>query len=322
MEESKSICERQAEKIQLLEDKIQQLERSNKEHRDGDEIYRALFEHAGFSISLKTPENNDPFFYNKTEYESLGYTQAEYEKISDADLVVDSLEEREIHQRIMEEKGSIVFETKHRAKNGDVRDRLVSSVNVRVNGELCHLNIGTDITQMKKVETALKTAHDELETRVQKRTAELNETTRELMESNTALKVLLEKRDDVIKDVEGRLLENTKQRVLPHLDSLKKSPLNNRQMLALVELEANLNDILSPFLNRLSNKYHGLTPAEIRVAAYIREGKSSKEIAELFSVTAKTIDVHRDHLRKKLGLTNKKINLQSYLRSLDITNIQ
>jgi PAS domain S-box-containing protein len=321
VEKTKSLCDRQAEEIKRLKETIEHLERSNKELQDGEEIYRALFEHAGFSISLKTPENNDPFFYNKTEYESLGYTKEEYEQITDAELVVDTLEERKKHQKMMEEKGSIVFETKHKAKNGDIHNRLVSSVSVLIKGQLCHLNIGTDITYMKKVETELKAAHHELETRVQQRTLELQDKTRQLMESNTALKVLLEKRDDVIRDVEKRLLENTKQRVLPHLDNLKISPLNERQMLNLVELEANLNDILSPFLKRLSYEYHGLTPTEIRVAAYIREGKSSKEIAEIFSVAAKTIDVHRNHLRKKLGIANKKINLQSYLRSLDIPSL-
>jgi DNA-binding CsgD family transcriptional regulator len=197
----------------------------------------------------------------------------------------------------------------------------LSSIAVPIKGELCHLNISSDITHIKKTENSLKRAQNELETRVQQRTAELNERTHDLMESNTALKVLLEKRDEVIRDVEERLLENTKQRVLPHLEKLKQSQLSEAQMLSLAELQASLKDILSPFLKRLANKYHGLTPAQIRVAAYIREGKSSKEIAALLNVAPKTVHVHREHLRKKLGLTHSKVNLQAHLRSLDSTNI-
>jgi PAS domain S-box-containing protein len=308
------------DEIQLLKDEVLRLKQENKELQDSEQIYRALFEHAGFAISLRNPETRE-IIYNKTEYESLGYTREEYDQVPDVELVLDSQEERDIHRTLMNEQQSHVFETKHKAKNGETRYRLMSSVAVPVKGEIFHLNICTDITRMKKAENALKQAHAELETRVQQRTEELKEKTHELMESNSALKVLLEKRDDVIRDVEERLLENTKQRVLPHLEKLKQAHLPEARMLNLIELEANLNDILSPFLKRLSDAYHGLTPAEIRVAAYIREGKSSKEIAALLNVTPKTIDVHRDRLRKKLGLTHSKINLQAHLRSLAITNI-
>lgn len=315
---SDSRYEQQADEISLLKDRINKLEQSNEKLQKAEKIYRALFEHAGFSISVRSQRENQKFFiYNKAEYESLGYSRDEIEELSDDEVVIDSAEEREKNRAIVNRKGSHFFETRQRAKNGDIRHRFISSVRLLLNDELYHLNIASDITEMKKVENELKEARDELEVRVENRTAELKRKTMELKKSNTALKVLLQKRDEAILDIEERLLKNTKQLVSPHIENLKKTTLNDGQIVSLMELELNLEKILSPFLHRLSNQYQNLTPTEIKVAALIREGRTSKELAHILGSSIKTIETHRTRLRKKLGIKNHKVNLQSYLKTYD-----
>jgi DNA-binding CsgD family transcriptional regulator len=77
-----------------------------------------------------------------------------------------------------------------------------------------------------------------------------------------------------------------------------------------------MNDIVSPFLQRMSLKYSNFTQTEIQVANLIKVGKTTKEIAELMNVSKGTIDAHRNNIRSKLGLNRKKINLRAYLLSI------
>ena len=157
---------------------------------------------------------------------------------------------------------------------------------------------------------------EELEHRVRERTTELEEKAEKLEEVNTALKVLLKRLDEDKKAVEEKVLFNMRQLIEPNLAKLKNGRLTERQKNLLEILESNLKEIVSPFANRLSNSFMRLTPTEIRIANFIRQGKTSKEIADMLNLSAKTIEFHRDNIRTKIGIKNKKINLRTYLLSL------
>ena len=160
--------------------------------------------------------------------------------------------------------------------------------------------------------TALKLAEE----RLQERERELEEKNRNLEEINTALKVLLERREADKKELEEQVLGNVKQRVLPYLDRLKGTRLEPEAMEFARLIETNLQEIVSPFLQRLTSSYFDLTPHEIQVAGLVKEGKMTKEIADFLNVSASAVDFHRKNIRKKLGLKSRKANLRSYLLSL------
>jgi DNA-binding NarL/FixJ family response regulator len=81
-------------------------------------------------------------------------------------------------------------------------------------------------------------------------------------------------------------------------------------------IESGLNEVISPFLEKMTSVYSHFTPTEIQIASLVREGKTTKEVAELLNIATATVHCHRDNIRKKLGLSNKKVNLHTYLLSL------
>ena len=117
-------------------------------------------------------------------------------------------------------------------------------------------------------------------------------------------------------DFEEKILANVKELVLPYIEKLKNSGLYSDQMTLVGILESNTKEIFSPFVTKLSSRFLSLTPAEIKVASLIKDGKTSKEIASLLHASENTIRSHRFHIRSKLDLKNKKVNLRSYLRSI------
>jgi len=144
----------------------------------------------------------------------------------------------------------------------------------------------------------------------------LEEKSRNLEEINTALKVLLEKKDEDKIELEEKVLLNIKTLIEPQLEKLKTSRLDDRGRTYLGILESNLMEIISPFASKLSSRYWNFTSAELQVANLVKHGKSTKEIAGLLNVSPTTIAVHRKRIRKKLDLKNKKANLRTFLLSI------
>jgi len=134
-----------------------------------------------------------------------------------------------------------------------------------------------------------------------------------LGEMNAALKVLLKSRETGKTELEEQVLSNVKNLLVPYLGKVKKSGLDERQAVYIEILESNLNDIISPFSRTLSSRYWNFTPTEVEIANHVREGKTTKEIALLLNSSRRTIEFHRDNLRKKLGLRNKRANLKIHL---------
>jgi len=129
---------------------------------------------------------------------------------------------------------------------------------------------------------------------------------------------LLKRRDEDKSELEEKVLLNVQELIIPYLYKLKSSGLDIRQNSFIGIIESNLKEIISPFSRRLSSKHLKLTPAEIQISNFVKQGQTTKEIANLLDLSSETIESHRRNIRKKIGIKNKKENLRTHLLSLNI----
>ena len=182
----------------------------------------------------------------------------------------------------------------------------VRAVRMLGTGPLRLLMTHENITNVKLAQEALVQSETQLRTK-----------SRMLEEANAALKVILRQREEDRLELEEKVSARVGGLVLPYVERLEESRLDREQAAWLDLLKSNLMEIVSPFARRLSSQLLALTPTEIQVADMVRQGRSSKEIAELLGVSKRTVDFHRDKLRKKLGLGQRKENLRTFLLSLE-----
>ncbi len=192
-------------------------------------------------------------------------------------------------------------------KDGSLKDVQLSATMVTgENGRsFCMMGSFMDVTERRRLEEKLK-----------KREAALEARTNEVEEVNSALRVLLKQRDQDKAELAGQMLLNVKKLVVPYLEKLKKHLSGTKQLGYLSILESNLNDIVSPFAYKLSLKYSTLTPTEIQIARFVKQGKVSREMAELLNVSERTIESHRQKIRLKIGIKNNGANLRSQLMGI------
>ncbi len=180
---------------------------------------------------------------------------------------------------------------------------------LETDGEIEHIIvILTDVTEHRQAEESLERHRDNLENLVKERTASLEE-------ANSALKVMLSTAEQMRSEMQEVILFNVRKLVIPYLEELKRSGLDNRQESYLELLEQSLTQVTQQFLGGLLAKSLTLTPTEMLVANLVREGKTAKEIAILLNMSLRTVENHRYSIRTKLGLKRKSINLRTYLSS-------
>jgi len=139
----------------------------------------------------------------------------------------------------------------------------------------------------------------------------------ELKNTNTALRVILRQVNENKIDMEDKILDNFSRLISPHLETLEANLGNSPQLEYVKIIQENIKKITSGFSQKLSSSYLGLSPREIQVADLVRHGRTNKESAGLLNISVNAVEFHRNNLRKKLGIQNKKVNLRTYLLSMD-----
>ncbi|TRZ89762.1 PAS domain S-box protein [bacterium] len=293
--------------VEIVTD-ITERRRAEEAMRQSEQKYREIFENANDMIFILDFDGKI-LSCNAAASKTYGYEPAQLlglniENLLDSDYlpVVRELIRNRIDDMDVQNPQEFLTYTKD-------REAVWVEVNARSmeeNGRRVSIHgIARNITERKKMEEALK-----------KRERELEEQSRNLEDANTALTVLLKRREEDRAELEDKVTCNMRELILPYIENLKITHIDSHQSNQLKILERNINEIISPFLRTLSSKYPNLTPMEIKVITFIKEGRTTKEMAKLLNASARTVEVHRDHIRRKLNLNKRKANLRSYLLSL------
>lgn len=290
--------------IQAIARDITERKKAEAALKEAESKLRTIFDSAADGMLLAKISDRKFSTANKKMGQMLGYTEEELLQMRVDDIhppeslpyVMDQFT-KQINQSITIAKDIPVLR-----KNGSVFFADVSAAPMNVNGEKCMLGMFRDITDRKKAEEALRQREEELSIK-----------SRNLEEMNAALKVLLKQREDDRYQMEENVLTNVKTSIIPYLEKLKKGALSKQQKTYIKMIEDQISEIIAPFLRSLSRSSFDLTPQELRVADMVKNGHTTKDIADVLKISTKTVDYHRDNLRRKLGIRNQKTNLRSFL---------
>jgi PAS domain S-box-containing protein len=295
---------------QIVKERTYELKQANEQLIKSAERYTLATKAARVGVWDWNIQNNE-FYLDPNVKAILGYSDAEipndietwsnYVHADDKQPVMEAFQDH-IDGKTAE------FAYKHRMlhKDGTIRWIMARGTAIRDDqgNPIRVIGTDTDITQHQQAEEALREKDTKLE-----------QQSKNLIEMNTALKVLLEQREKEKTGIKENMLANLKKLVIPYIEKLEKTKLNQDSQTFVNIIKSNMNDLISPFAETLSSKYFSLTPSEIQIADLIKHGKTSKEIASILNVSHKAISFHRGNLRKKLGLLNKKVNLRTYLQT-------
>jgi PAS domain S-box-containing protein len=272
--------------------------------RESEGKYSNLFHNSNDAIFVHDLDGNI-LEVNKKVLEMFGYTLSEIKLLKIADLhPPEALEKSRWAFNTVSAAGYVNFEIDFRKKSGEIFPAEVSASLFEINERRVIQGIVRDIIQRKRSEEELKAANLRLKL---EREA--------LKEKNIALKEVLSQIEDEKKKIAKRFQANVDRVVVPMLKKLiiKTGPMGKADITL---LENTLNEITSPFINKLESCYARLTPREVEICNMIKNGMTSKEIASSLNISVETIRSQRKNIRRKLEISDQKINLSSFLQTI------
>ncbi|HUK77104.1 MAG TPA: PAS domain-containing protein [Thermoleophilia bacterium] len=176
-----------------------------------------------------------------------------------------------------------------------------------------------DVTAERETEHAAREAQRAMQDELARSERALRRQATILDERNTALRVLLEQREQDRRELEQRIVGNVERLIDPSLDRLSRALRHHPERLEVEAVRVNLREIVGPFAERLAGgRALGppLTRREIEVANLVRLGKTSTEIAEALHISPSSVAFHRANVRRKLGLPKGGPRLETHLAAL------
>ncbi len=142
---------------------------------------------------------------------------------------------------------------------------------------------------------------------------QLQKANQELQDANTALSVLARNIERSREESEQEIVRCLRMLVQPLKEELDAGEVRSRAgLIALIDYLEELASGLPEDL-RLSS---ALSMSEYRIAALIKQGMTSQDIADQLNISPATVKTHRRNIRRKLDLAGTSSNLQTHLQAM------
>lgn len=125
--------------------------------------------------------------------------------------------------------------------------------------------------------------------------------------------------NDILEDLKHIKLKAVKKETQSAIDFILKRLQRDLNTDIWKEFEVSFEQVHKSFYKNLNKAHPDLTPKDRRLCALLFLDLTSKEISQITGQSFKAVENARTRLRKKLDLTNEKINLSTYLNSLSVS---
>ena len=295
-------------KVRKLDQRIDELNKLRVKHSRIKEklqnkrlLFSTVLETLPVGVGISTLDGKILFF-NNSICQMTGYSKNELMQMNWRDTYQNPEERSQLLDRVTKEGGVHDFELVLKRKDGSPSWANLTLIPLSIQGKKVLLGVSENITERKKMEETLK----EYGSRLQEQNAALER------RNNALVEVI-----NMIEIEKKRITENIKRNIdtvlSPILEKLKlgKTP---PEIVNLIQ--HHLEEFTSSYGAKISSPSLKLTPKEIEICNLVKGGLASKDISRLLHISYRTVERHRKNIRHKLGISNKHINLISYLRQL------
>jgi len=305
----------------------------------GPHAFKELFDHANDAILATYGDDIVHCYANRRACDITGYNVKELMSLGIRDLVHPD-ERVKIENRFKKPPENIpspcCYKTRIIAKNGAVTPVEVTVSRSEDAGKGWSFFILKDISKRMRFEQEMNKSLDGLKTKLKRREKELKivsdklhyqkknlvktksdleHLNRELVQTNQAMSVLAKNIDSKKNELEEKVHIIITTKIMPTIKDLQTDERIKRFWPEISSMAEYLNSIATK-----DNLYHKtisvLTETEMKVAAMVKNGMTSKKIADLMCISSETVKSHRKKIRRKLKIHNTKWKLSSYLVSV------
>jgi PAS domain S-box-containing protein len=302
-------------------------------------VFRELFDYAHDAILTTYGDDVVHCYVNHRACDITGYNIKELINLGIMDLVHPEERvkiENQFKNQPKETASPCCYKTRIVTKNGDITPvELTVSKSMREKNGLSFVVL-KDISKEGQLENEMNKSFNSLKAKLRKREGELKTVSKrlhhhqkELMETRLelehlnrgfvhtkqAMSAMAKNIDREKRELEEKVFTIITTKIMPIVKNLQTDERIKKYWPEINSMAEHLNTMARKN-NLVLKTISVLTETEMKIATMVKNGFTSKKIANLMHISIETVKAHRRNIRRKLKIHNTKWKLSSYLLSV------